>query len=207
MKDKIVKVLFISLVIATSLCFLGFEKTYVQINEVKINEVNKVEVKVEENKNERLFQSETFLDKYPYRYSNRYLDRYSDRVPQIIGCGARNIPCGNFTHVINNPIEISERNIAPMNVLDPYAAGVPFQVGVLYKINGSLNDIIPLYGVRRFRNSDSWDYTTKVGKQGNFVYLKVVTKRVNNNELQTNDTVIIDGNSGKFRVSMYETSF
>ena len=135
------------------------------------------------------------------------MDRYSDRVPQIIGCGARNIPCGNFTHVINNPIEISERNIAPMNVLDPYAAGVPFQVGVLYKINGSLNDIIPLYGVRRFRNSDSWDYTTKVGKQGNFVYLKVVTKRVNNNELQTNDTVIIDGNSGKFRVSMYETSF
>ena len=33
------------------------------------------------------------------------------------------------------------------------------------------------------------------------------TKRVNNNELQTNDTVNVDGNSGKFRVSMYDNSF
>jgi hypothetical protein len=134
---------------------------------------------------------------------------------QVIGCGGRNGPCLGGTQetiqVVNTPIEISERNIAPVNIIananDPSAVGIPFQVGVLYKVFGSLNEIFPLYGIRRYRNSDTWDYTTKVGKQGNFVYLKVLTKRVNNNELQTNDMVIVDGNSGKFRVSMYDNSF
>ena len=112
------------------------------------------------------------------------------------------------------------RNIAPINVFanvnnpsvfananNPSVVGVPFQVGVLYKIYGTLNEIYPLYGIRRYRNSDTWDYTTKVGKQGNFIYLKVLTKRVNNNELQTNDVVMIDGNNEKFRVSIYDNSF
>ena len=158
----------------------------------------------------------------PLRYSNRsqaFYDQGSypnmSLPPQVIGCGGRNGPCLGGTQetiqVVNTPIEISERNIAPINIIaranDPSAVGIPFQVGVLYKIFGSLNEIFPLYGIRRYRNSDTWDYTTKVGKQGNFVFLKVLTKRVNNNELQTNDTVNVDGNSGKFRVSMYDNSF
>jgi hypothetical protein len=158
----------------------------------------------------------------PLRYSNRSQAFYDQGFypnmslpPQVIGCGGRNGPCLGGTQetiqVVNTPIEISERNIAPVNIIaranDPSAVGIPFQVGVLYKIFGSLNEIFPLYGIRRYRNSDTWDYTTKVGTQGNFVFLKVLTKRVNNNELQTNDTVNVDGNSGKFRVSMYDNSF
>ena len=153
------------------------------------------------------------------RYSNRSQAFYNrgfypnmELPAQVIGCGGRRGPCLGGTQetipVINSPIEISERNIAPVNIisrtLDPNAVGITRQVGVLYKIFGKLNEIFPLYGVRRYKNSDTWDYFTKVGKEGNFVILKVLTKRVNNNELQTNDVVILDGNFEKFRCTMYD---
>ena len=155
----------------------------------------------------------------PQGYSNRSQAFYEQgwypnmaMPPQVIGCGGRRMPCLGGTQetipVINSPIEISERNIAPVNILsrsvDPDAVGVLRQVGVLYKLFGSLNEIFPLYGVKRYRNSDTWDYSTKIGKVGNFVHVKVLTKRVNNNELQTNDIVMIDANSAKFRVTVYE---
>jgi hypothetical protein len=135
--------------------------------------------------------------------------------PQVIGCGGRRLPCLGGTQeaipVVNAPVEISERNIAPVNILsrsiDPDPVGVIRQVGVLYKIFGSLNEIYPLYGVKRYRNSDTWDYSTKVGKEGNFVHVKVLTRRLNNNELQTNDEVRIDANSSRFRVTMYDKDF
>ena len=158
----------------------------------------------------------------PFGYSNRNQSFYEQGwypnmtlPPQVIGCGGRNIPCLGGTQetipVINSPVEISERNIAPINILshsvDPDPVGVLRQVGVLYKIFGSLNEIYPLYGVKRYRNSDTWDYSTKIGKEGNFVHIKVLTKRVNNNELQTNDEVRIDGNSARFRVTVYDKDF
>jgi hypothetical protein len=158
----------------------------------------------------------------PLGYPNRSHAFYNQGVypnmalpPQVIGCGGRRGPCLGGTQetisVISSPIEISERNIAPVNIisraLDPNAVGVTQQVGVLYKIFGTLNEIFPLYGVRRYRNSDTWDYFTKVGKEGNFVTLKVLTKRVNNNELQTNDIVILDGNTSRFTVTMYDNNF
>lgn len=158
----------------------------------------------------------------PLGYSNRSQAFYKQGhypnmlLPsQVIGCGGRRLPCLGGTQetipVINPPIEISERNIAPVNILsrsiDPDPVGVLRQVGVLYKVFGSLNEIYPLYGIKRYRNSDTWDYSTKVGKEGNFVHVKVLTKRVNNNELQTNDEVRIDGNTTKFRVTMYDNNF
>lgn len=156
----------------------------------------------------------------PLGYSNRSQAFYNqgwypnmNMPPQVVGCGGRRMPCLGGTQetipVINPPVEISERNIAPVNVLsvNPDATGVMRQVGVLYKIFGSLNEIYPLYGIKRYRNSDTWDYSTKVGEVGNFVHLKVLTKRLNNNELQTNDEVRIDGNSARFRVTMYDNDF
>jgi len=158
----------------------------------------------------------------PLRYSNRSQAFYEqgwypnmNMPPQVIGCGGRRLPCLGGTQetipIINTPVEISERNIAPVNILsravNPDDVSVLQQVGVLYKIFGSLNEIYPLYGVKRYRNSDTWDYSTKVGNIGNFVHLKVLTRRLNNNELQTNDEVRIDGNSSKFRVTMYDKDF
>lgn len=158
----------------------------------------------------------------PLGYGNRTKAFYNqgwypnmNMPPQVIGCGGRKQPClGGTEEVIPTvfpPVEISERNIAPVNIIARSSnyedVGVIKQVGVLYKIFGSLNEIFPLYGVRRYRNSDTWDYSTKVGREGNFVHLKVLTKRLNNNELQTNDVVKIDGNSAKFRVTMYDKDF
>ena len=190
------------------------------------NSMRKSQILSSINEKSRNFNSDISynqLEMYnPLGYNNRKQAFYDQGwypnmslPPQVIGCGGRNGPCLGGTQetiqVINRPVEISERNISPVNIIskvnDPNAVGIPFQVGVLYKVFGSLNEIFPLYGVRRYRNSDTWDYTTKVGKQGNFIYLKVLTKRTNNNELQTNDIVVIDGNSGKFRVSMYDSSF
>ena len=135
--------------------------------------------------------------------------------PQVIGCGGRRMPCLGGTQetipVIPPPIEISERNIAPVNIFtrpfNPTDAGVIHQVGVLYKIFGNENEIYPLYGVRRYRNSDSWDYSTKIGREGNFVYVRIRTKQRNNNELQTNDEVTIDGHTHKYRVTIYDHDF
>ena len=159
----------------------------------------------------------------PLQYNNRSQPFYNQGFypnmalnPQVIGCGGRRMPCLGGTQevvpTIPPPVEVSEANIAPVNVVnstmytdDPI--GVMQQVGVLYKIFGNLNEIYPLYGVKRYRNSDTWDYSTKVGREGNFVHVKVLTRRVNNNELQTNDEVRIEGNSAKFRVTMYDKDF
>lgn len=167
------------------------------------------------------FQHPVFYN--PLHHNTRYSSFYGQgwypnmNLPsQVIGCGGRRLPCLGGTQetvpIINPPIEISERNIAPVNIIarsniDPDQIGVFRQVGVLYKIFGSLNEVYPLYGVKRYRNSDTWDYSTKIGKEGNFVHVKVLTKRVNNNELQTNDEVMIEGHSSKFRVTMYDNNF
>jgi hypothetical protein len=225
-----VNIVIIILLIITSFCCLFCD-------DIKENLKVKEEVK-EEAKEEAEDEKENFLDWSMYNppisngfmpsYRTRNMTRYSNRSqafynqgwypnmvmpPQVIGCGGRRQPCLGGTQeaiqVINNPIDISERNIAPVNVvaLNPDQVGVIQQVGVLYKIFGSLNEIFPLYGIKRYRNSDTWDYFTKVGREGNFVQVPVLTRRINNNELQTNDQVRIEGNSAKFRVTMYDKDF
>lgn len=157
----------------------------------------------------------------PLGYSNRSSAFYNqgwypnmDMPPQVIGCGGRRLPCLGGTQeaipVVNPPIDISSNNIAPVNVfatMDPDPVGVLRQVGVLHKVFGSVNDILPLYGVKRYRNSDTWDYSTKVGREGNFVHVRVLTKRRNNNELQTNDVVQIEGSGDKFRTVVYDNNY
>lgn len=152
--------------------------------------------------------------RYPYRSQAFFEQGWYPNMnlpPQVIGCGGRRGAClgGSQVAVPNMPppIEISERNIAPVNIMTRGPLGVPQQIGVLYKVFGSLNDVYPLYGRKRFPNSDTWDYYTMIGQDGNRVKAKVLTKRRNHNELGTNDIVMIDGNSGKFRVTVYESDF
>ena len=127
--------------------------------------------------------------------------------PQVIGCGGRRGGCLGGTQegipVLEPPIEISERNIAPINIFTKGPLGVPQQVGVLYKIFGSLNDVLPLYGRKKFANSDTWDYYTMGGPDGGKVKLRVFPGKNTNNELGTNDEVRVEGTSAKYRVSIY----
>jgi hypothetical protein len=152
--------------------------------------------------------------RYPYRSQAFYEQgRYPNMnlPPQVIGCGGRRGACLGGTQIavpnMPPPIEISERNIAPVNVMTRGPLGVPQQVGVLYKVFGSLNDVYPLYGRKRFPNSDTWDYYTMIGRDGNRVKAKVITRKRNYNELGTNDVVQIDGNTSKFRVTIYDSDF
>jgi hypothetical protein len=151
--------------------------------------------------------------RYPYRSQAFFEQGWYPNMslpPQVIGCGGRREPClgGTQTAITNvpPPIEITERNIAPVNITTRGPQGIPQQLGVLYKIFGSLNEVYPLYGRKKYPNSDNWEYYTMIGPNRD-LKVPVITKRKNNNELQTNDVVKIAGNSATFRTTVYQQDF
>lgn len=149
--------------------------------------------------------------RYPYK-SDYYYDQswYPDlQLPfQVIGGGYRRTPTLGGTQVpIYNPpvsIDISNNNIAPINITTRGPLGMPQQVGVLYKINGNENDVLPLFGRRKYPNDTKYEYYTMMGIYGSKV--NVITKN-RNDELGSNDVVFIKGQSSPYRVTIYETDF
>lgn len=155
--------------------------------------------------------------RYPYRSPDFYettnpsvFDPTSYSMPfQVIGCGGRKEPCyGGSQKVIPtymNPVVVSERNIAPINITTRGPIGQPQQVGILTQIFGSENDVHPLYGRRKYPNDNKWEYYTQMGLYG--VKVPVITPR-RDVELGTGDQVFITGLKGKaFRVTMYEQDY
>lgn len=152
--------------------------------------------------------------RYPYRSQAFYEQGWYPNMilpPQVIGGGYRRQGLLGGTQggipVVPPPIEISERNIAPVNITTRGPLGIPQQVGVLYKIFGSLNDALPLFGRRRYPNGNTWDYYTLIGPTGGKVKARVLTKRTNDNELGTNDHVRVEGSKAEYRVTVYESDF
>ena len=149
--------------------------------------------------------------RYPYK-SDYFYDQswYPNlEIPfQVIGCGSRNTPCLGGTQIpIYNPpvaINISNENIAPVNISTRGPLGKPQQLGVLYKINGNDNDILPLFGRRKYPNDSKYEYYTIVGSFGSKV--NIVTKN-RNDELGSNDIVFIKGRPSPYRVTIYESDF
>jgi hypothetical protein len=146
--------------------------------------------------------------RYPYK-SDYFYDQgwYPDlQLPfQVIGGGYRRQPTLGGTQVpIYNPpvqIDISNTNIAPINITTRGPLGQPQQVGVMYKINGSENDVLPLFGRRRYPNDNKYEYYTLMGRYGSKV--SVITKN-KNDELGSNDVVFIKGSVEPYRVTVYE---
>lgn len=154
------------------------------------------------------------LDKIynPLRYplQSNYWD-INGLPPQVYSCGSRREPC---TEPVRNlyPLDISNRNIAPITAYNFSGVSrepddVPQQVGVIHKVFGNLNEVYPLFGIRKYRNGDTWYYYTKIGKDGNYVKLPVKTRKPTNNELGTNDDVMVTGNSEIFKVTIYDTDY
>ena len=149
--------------------------------------------------------------RYPYK-SDYYYDQswYPNlQLPfQVIGGGYRRTPTLGGTEVpIYNPpvsIDISNNNIAPVNITTRGPLGMPQQVGVLYKINGNENDVLPLFGRRKYPNDNKYEYYTVLGRFGSKI--NVVTKN-RNDELGSNDVVFIKGQSSPYRVTIYESDF
>ncbi len=149
--------------------------------------------------------------RYPYKSDYFYDQRWYPNLQlpfQVVGCGSRNTPCLGGTQVpIYNPpvsIDISDNNIAPVNISTRGPLGQPQQLGVLYKVFGNENDIVPLYGRKRYPNDNKYDYYTTIGQFGTKVPVVVKNK---NDELGTNDIVFIKGSKSPYRVTIYEGDF
>ena len=149
--------------------------------------------------------------RYPYKSDNYYDQSWYPNMnlpSQVIGCGGRSQPCIGGTQVaINNPtvpIDISNTNIAPVNISTRGPMGIPQQVGTLYKINGDENDTLPLFGRKKYPNDNKYEYYTLLGRYGSKV--KIITKN-RNDELGTNDIVFIQGRSDPYKCTIYESDF
>jgi len=149
--------------------------------------------------------------KYPYKSDYFYDQSWYPNLNlpfQVIGCGARNTPCLGGTQVpIYNPpvpIDISNNNIAPVYISTRGPLGQPQQMGVLYKVYGDNNDVLPLFGRRKYPNDTIYEYYTIMGQYG--VKVPVITKN-RKDELGTNDIVFIKGQKTPYRVTIYESDF
>ena len=149
--------------------------------------------------------------RYPYKSVDFYnLNFYPDLVlpTPVIGGGRRAIPTlgGTETAISSaiQPVLVDNDNIAPINIRTRGPIGLPQQIGSIMKVFGTKNDLYPLFGRKRYPNGNQWDYYTII--HPNNVKVKVITHN-NNYELGNNDTVILDGFPGKYRVTVYDTDF
>lgn len=160
--------------------------------------------------NESPSQTKQILNRLTFDYPSVYDDpyRYPNVVlpPTVIGCGGRRGACmgGSQVPIPNTlpPVNISETNIAPVNLtVRGFDEGIQ-QVGTIQKVFGRDNLVYPLFGRKKYRNDNKWEYFVKFGQYG--VILPVVRKRHYYDELNTNDEVYIQGQSDKYRVTMYD---
>jgi len=149
--------------------------------------------------------------KYPYKSDYFYDQSWYPNLNlpfQVIGCGARNTPCLGGTQVpIYNPpvpIDISNNNIAPVYISTRGPLGQPQQMGLLYKIYGDNNDVLPLFGRKKYPNDTIYEYYTIMGQYG--VKVPVITKN-KKDELGTNDVVFVKGQKSPYRITIYESDF
>jgi hypothetical protein len=154
---------------------------------------------------ERIYNPLQYPNKSPPYYNQ---DRYPNYAlpAQVVGCGGRNTPClGGSQIPIANPmhqIDISNTNIAPVNISSRGPIGQPQQVGAIYQVMGNENSVYPLYGRKKYPNGNNWEYYTTIGQYG--VKMPIITQK-RNEELGTNDIIFIQGQrKAPYRVTMYE---
>ena len=127
---------------------------------------------------------------------------------QVIGCGGRNIPCAGGRQLgIQNPPwtkDISENNIAPVNIATISDWKDWRYVGKLYKIWGDYNYTYPLYARKLKSNpfDDHWAYATEILNKKR----EVIPKR-KTGFLGDNDVVTVEGGVTPWRVTMFENKF
>lgn len=154
--------------------------------------------------------------RFPYRSDYFYDQGWypNNNMPfQVLGGGRRMAPTLGGTEIpIPNPtvpINIAEAPIAPINITTRGPRGVPQQLGVIYKAqnNGSSdhNTYLPLFGMKEYPNSDSYQYYTAVG-QNSQIKVPLMTK-YRNQPLGDGDEVIIKGQSEKYRCVLYSSDF
>mgnify|MGYP005997126891 CR=1 FL=1 len=187
----------------------SFQKNNIQTTE-NINLIPPINI-VNEKSQQEITALERIYNPLKFPYKSKYFynqDWYPNlKLPsQVIGCGGRQTPCLGGTQIaIENPlppINISDDNIAPINISTRGPIGEPQQIGALYKIFGNDNNVLPLFGRRKYPNDNKWEYYTMMGRFGVKMPLIVPNKNV---ELGTNETVFIKGiKNSAYRVTLYE---
>lgn len=153
---------------------------------------------------DRIYNPLRYPEKSPYFYDQAWYPNLE--LPfQVVGGGYRRIPTLSGTEIpIYNPpvsIDISNDNIAPINISTRGPAGVPQQVGVIYKIFGNgENQYLPLFGKRRYPNDNRYDYYTILGNYN--VKVPIITKN-KYDELGNNDRVFVKGDPSVYTVTLY----
>jgi len=167
-------------------------------NNYSFNDLNACNGKVNSFINPLLYNNATKAYNHKFPYFNYY------NSPEIIGCGGRRIPCDKRNAIPNilNPIDISNRNIAPITVrVDDNLDMELRKVGTIYKIFGNENQVFPLYGRNLYYDQNKWEYFTRMGQT--LEYLRVFQQR-QFQEFGNNDEAEVEGRCGKYRVSIYD---
>ncbi len=145
---------------------------------------------------------------YPYKADGFYDQGWYPNLKlpfQVIGGGYRMIPTLGGTQIpIMNPplpIDISDDNIAPNNIEVVNPNKNLQQIGVIYKVFGTNNDIYPLYQSPARRNMNQYNYYTRMGPYA--LPVPVVTKN-KIDQLDTNDVVFLKNLPGAYRVTIYD---
>jgi len=146
--------------------------------------------------------------RYPFQsipfYNKSWYPNYN--LPaNVIGCAGRRQPClGGSQITIPNEhpsLNITNQNIAPINIRTRGPEGEPQQVGVIYKIFGNNNEIYPLFGRPKFPNDNRWEYYTIMGNFGS----KIPLNRIRNDqELGSNEIITVKNIPGRYRTTIYE---
>ena len=174
------------------LIIVGGVFLYLKMNSFKYNQNNKIIVK--ENGN-----ASGIFPRASYSFSNLEND------------------------VLMNPYNapLKDDRVNPVNNLDP--RGVPIniptqsvnasyrQVGILTRLNGDGENILPLMGKPLFTNRDKWNYYTMTDKN-NMIKLPIThkgrscTSEYGCDSMYNGDTVYVEGYNDAFKVTMYENN-
>jgi hypothetical protein len=91
-------------------------------------------------------------------------------------------------------------NNIPTNVRTQKWCSTPFQVGILTRDNTTDNtEIYPLFGRRKYRQDNKWEYYTIIN--GVKVYVK---PKSNFDEIFNNESVILVNFNGNYKVTIYD---
>ena len=147
----------------------------------------------------------------PSRFKNQPWYPNMSLPPQVIGCGGRRQGCLGGTQIgiptTYPPIDISDTNIAPTTIAQVglnYNYNRLHKVGVIQKVFGNENQVYPLYSRKDPYNRNRYQYFTVLGPLNQMV--PVITKSPND-ELGTNESVKIQGNTGVYRTTIYENNY
>jgi hypothetical protein len=201
---------FIALIIFIVVIYLGFPKAQAQENftnkvqeETNFYDINSPPVTIHANNVQQLYKDQRI---YPYSGVNPYEVGDFPNVtmtPHVVSCGGRRGPCyGGSQQVVNNvipPLNISNNNIAPNNVLNNQKEKW-HPIGVAYKVFGSNNNELKL-----FLKESKGTYHYAVLLNGSLT--PILHPHFPYRQLGTNDVIKIPKMEGNYRVSVYDTQY